>query len=150
MCITASANSFIFVRNAPVHQPPSYGMRFTMYVARRREYAIYVCVCGVAGHIKPCSIVHSMISNMCSRGTVHTETTVFFLIASELQQAIVACQDFSDFFQEFEKVKDIWCQLFSSILFAASTHDTHLEFRSDNNEIRLCFLCAFARFHVER
>lgn len=100
----------------------------------RGMFRVCVCVCIVAGHTIPCSIVHSMISNMCSRCTVRTETAIFFLYWLRFRSR----QDLPVIFSglllapKFVEVKDIWCNFFRSCR-QQNIHDIDLEYRNDNN-----------------
>lgn len=72
MCISVQ---FLFSSERHTGAPP-YGWRCTDVhmcgcLDAKNILSLCVCVCVfVSGHIKPCSIVHSMISNMCSHCTV--------------------------------------------------------------------------------
>lgn len=106
----------------------------------------------VSSHMKPCSIVHFVISNMCSRCTVATETIFYWFRFYSRQLPVI----FSGFTLTSDSSRRL--NTFGATFFrrpsprspSTHTHVTHSEFRIDNNESRVCFLCASARSHTRK
>lgn len=106
-----------------------------------------LALCVVVGHMTPCSIVHSMIPNMCSRCTVRTETTFFFEYWLRFRSRQELPVIFSGLLlaSEFAEVKDTFGATFFT-LSASTTHMTHTR----NLAMITMEVFSFGRLHSAR